>query len=91
SAGSRILCAGADYPTPWTRDAAINSWSAVSLLDPELAEATLREVTEVGARGPVVQQDDQLWDQLVWAIGARRHVEVTGDRQFAHWAAGVVE
>ncbi len=89
--GSRILCAGADYPTPWTRDAAINSWSAVSLIDPELAEATLREVTEAGEHGPVVQQDDQLWDQLVWAIGARCHVEATGDRRFARWAAGVVE
>jgi hypothetical protein len=89
--GTEILCAGGDYPSPWTRDAAINSWSAVSLLDPALAEATLREVTAPGEGGDVVQQDDQLWDQLVWAIGARRHVEITDDRDFARWAAGVVE
>lgn len=87
--GGRILCAGGGYPTPWTRDAAINCWSAASLLDPALAERTLREVTEPGERGEVVQQDDQRWDQAVWILGARRHAEITGDEGFRAWAHGV--
>ncbi|UFU06812.1 hypothetical protein [Ruania halotolerans] len=78
--------AGGGYPTPWTRDAAINSWSALSLLAPGLAEATLRAVTESTAAGPIVAQDDQWWDQAIWVLAAQRHASLTGDREFAHWA-----
>ncbi|UFU03236.1 hypothetical protein LQF12_01075 [Ruania suaedae] len=78
--------AGGGYPTPWTRDAAINSWSALSLLAPGLAESTLRAVTEDGDAGPIVAQDDQWWDQAIWVVAARRHVALTGDVDFAAWA-----
>ncbi|WP_420110559.1 hypothetical protein [Pseudactinotalea sp.] len=86
---TEVLCAGADYPTPWTRDAAINCWSAVSLLDPNLAERTLRAVCELTSSGEIIAQDDQGWDQVIWIHGARRHVQITGDHAFRRWAAGV--
>ncbi|WP_168217850.1 MGH1-like glycoside hydrolase domain-containing protein [Occultella kanbiaonis] len=84
--GGRFVRAGGDYPTPWTRDAAINSWSAVSLLAPDLAESTLRAVTESTDHGPIVAQDDQWWDQAIWILGAHRHVELSQDAEFARWA-----
>ena len=40
------LMAGADYPSPWTRDAAINVWFAEALLDPGTARNTLLGVLE---------------------------------------------
>ncbi len=83
--------AGGGYPTPWTRDAAINSWSALSLLAPGLADATLRAVTESSAAGPIVAQDDQWWDQAIWVVAARRHVALTGDLEFARWAYRVAQ
>ncbi|ROR73447.1 hypothetical protein [Bogoriella caseilytica] len=78
--------AGGGYPTPWTRDAAINSWSALSLLAPGLAEATLRAVIETGESGPLVAQDDQWWDQVIWILAAERHAAWTDDTEFARWA-----
>jgi hypothetical protein len=84
-----VVTAGGGYPTPWTRDASINAWSGVSLLDPPLAAATLRAVTQPGPEGDVVQQDNQLWDQVVWVVAAWRHVQVTGDLDWARWALGV--
>lgn len=89
--GGRFLCAGGGYPTPWTRDAAINAYSAASILDPALAESTLRAVTEPTPEGDVVQQDDQRWDQIIWVTAARRHVEATADLAFAAWASGVAD
>src|ERR1035437_10846000 len=40
-----ILAAGGDYGGEWTRDIAINSWNAVSLLRSEVAEKSLWCVT----------------------------------------------
>lgn len=34
----RLLKAGADYGGEWTRDISMNSWNAVSLLRPDIAE-----------------------------------------------------
>ncbi|HEY3559064.1 MAG TPA: hypothetical protein VGL05_16455 [Kribbella sp.] len=73
------LRAGGGYSDPWTRDAAINSWHAASLLAPEVAKHTLQKVCADG----LIAQDDQWWDQIIWIIGARQHHLVTGDTAFA--------
>ncbi|MEV0617730.1 glycosyl hydrolase family 65 protein [Nonomuraea sp. NPDC050404] len=73
-----LIRAGGGYPTPWTRDASINAWYAASLLSPGAARDTLMAVTE----DKLVQQDDQWWDQIIWAVAAWHHVLVTGDREF---------
>jgi glycogen debranching enzyme len=73
-----FLRAGGGYSDPWTRDAAINSWHAASLLSPEVAKYTLRKVCGAG----LIAQDNQWWDQIIWIIGARHHQLVTGDAEF---------
>jgi hypothetical protein len=83
------LRAGAGYAEPWTRDAAINSWLAASWLSPDVAAGTLRAVCEDGPDGPVIAQDDQWWDQVVWVAAAYRHYLLTGDREWLAWADGV--
>ncbi|VVJ22376.1 Uncharacterised protein [Amycolatopsis camponoti] len=78
-----IVRAGGGYGQPWTRDASINSWNATSLLAPALAENTLWAVVDKDAGGALrVQQDDQQWDQVVWATAAWHHYLVTGDGGF---------
>ncbi|WP_030904863.1 MGH1-like glycoside hydrolase domain-containing protein [Streptomyces sp. NRRL F-5126] len=88
-----LVRAGGGYPEPqrWTRDAAINAWSAVSLLGPSVGRNTLWSVVDPGKGddGPVVQQDNQWWDQIVWAVGAWNHYLVTGDHGFLEDAYGV--
>jgi glycogen debranching enzyme len=72
-----ILAAGGDYGGEWTRDIAINSWNAVSLLRPAVAERSLWSVT--------IHKDSighQYWDQMIWAIAALNHYKVTGDINF---------
>ena len=83
------LMAGADYPTQWTRDAAINVWFAEALLDPETARNTLLGVLEGREDGPVI--GGQYWDRIIWAIGAERLWEVTGDADFACLAYDVLQ
>ena len=88
--GDRFLRAGGGYEQPWTRDAAVNSWNAASLLAPDLARDTLWSVARPDERGePVVQRDNQWWDKVVWIVGAEHHVCVTGDRAFLTTAYGV--
>lgn len=78
-----FLRAGAEYPQPWTRDASVNSWNAASLLDPATAANTLWSVVRRQANGQLIlQQDNQLWDQVVWLTAAWNHYLVTGDRNF---------
>ncbi|NIK58421.1 MGH1-like glycoside hydrolase domain-containing protein [Kribbella shirazensis] len=79
ASGTAYLRAGGGYSDPWTRDAAINSWHAASLLAPNVAEHTLRKV----CAGGLVAQDNQWWDQIIWVIGARHHCLVTGDTAFS--------
>lgn len=86
---SQFLRAGGGYSEPWTRDAAINCWLAASWLTPQVAENTLRMVCEEGPGGPVVAQDNQWWDQVIWVAAAHRHTLLTGDRTFLEWAEGV--
>ena len=72
-----ILAAGGDYGGEWTRDIAINSWNAASLLIPKVAEKSLWSVT--------IHQDTighQYWDKIIWAIAAYHHYLVNGDKMF---------
>jgi len=72
-----ILAAGGDYGGEWTRDIAINSWNAASLLRPEVAERSLWSVT--------VDRDTighQYWDKIIWVIAAWQQYQVTGDQTF---------
>lgn len=39
-----VFCAGAGYRTPWTRDAAFNTWYAGALISPQTARNTLLSV-----------------------------------------------
>ncbi|WNV82951.1 ricin-type beta-trefoil lectin domain protein [Umezawaea sp. Da 62-37] len=78
-----FIRAGGGYEQPWTRDAAVNSWNAASLLSPEVARNTLWSVVRRQSNGQlIVNQDNQWWDQVVWLTAAWNHYQVTGDRAF---------
>ncbi|GJF31335.1 glycogen debranching protein [Kitasatospora sp. NE20-6] len=78
-----FIRAGGGYAQPWTRDAAVNSWNAASLLEPKAAANTLWAAVVRQPNGQlIVQQDNQLWDQVIWMTGAWNHYLVTGDRTF---------
>ncbi|SBN62429.1 hypothetical protein GA0004736_1331 [Curtobacterium sp. 9128] len=72
--------AGDGYVDPWTRDAALNSWGAASILRPDAARSTLLRVCETLPDGRrVIAQDEQWWDQVVWVLAARDLAVTTGD------------
>lgn len=90
--GKVFFRAGGDYPQPWTRDAAVNSWNAGSLIAPEIARDTLWSVTVRDKDGtPSVQRDNQWWDKVIWILGAWNHYLVTGDREFLADSYGVAK
>ena len=74
---NQILEAGAGYGGEWTRDCAMNSWNAASMLRPEVAENSLWSVTNDS-----LTIGHQYWDKIVWAIAAYNHYLVTGDEAF---------
>lgn len=83
--------AGGDYQTPWTRDAAINTWNAGRLLAPRVARNTLLAVCVNDKNGdPIIQPDDQKWDRIVWSVGAWQYYLATGDMEFLAIARGIV-
>ena len=84
----QCLMAGLEYANPWTRDAAINVWLAAAFLDPDLARNTLLSVLEERDGGPVI--GGQYWDRIIWALGAERLWDVTGDSEFVRLAYGAV-
>ena len=87
-----MMRAGGSYQTPWTRDAAINTWAAGRLLEPEVAKNTLYAVCVKDENGlPIIQPDDQRWDRVVWCVGAWQYFLATGDREFLAVARGIVE
>ena len=58
------------YDRPWTRDAAINSWNALSFIWPDLAEETLTAVlTDDQQTG--LRIGGQYWDAIIWAQAAQ--------------------
>lgn len=84
---AKVFRAGGDYPAQWTRDASINSWNAGSRISPQVARDTLIAVCEKLPRGGyIVQQDNQWWDQIVWAVAADNHRVLTDDRDFLDFA-----
>ena len=87
-----MMRAGGSYQTPWTRDAAINTWCAGRLLEPKVAKNTLYAVCVKDADGnPIIQPDDQRWDRCVWCVGAWQYYLATGDMEFLAVARGIVE
>lgn len=87
-----MMRAGGSYQTPWTRDAAINTWAAGRLLEPEVAKNTLYAVCVKDENGlPIIQPDDQRWDRCVWCVGAWQYFLATGDMEFLTVARGIVE
>ncbi len=82
------LMAGADYPAPWTRDAAINVWFAEAFLNPETARSTLLSVLEEQDGLPVIS--GQYWDRIIWALGAECLWDLTKAPDFARFARDVL-
>ncbi len=77
--------AGAAYTPPqrWTRDNAVNSWNAISLLGPVVAANTLWAATTRQSDGSLILlQDTQWWDHIIWVAAAWNHYAITGDRAF---------
>ena len=77
-----MIRAGGGYPTPWTRDAAINTMNAACFLEPEVAKNTLWAVCERVEDKLCFQMDKQSWDKIVWATGAWYYYCATGDLEF---------
>ncbi len=82
------LMAGMEYATPWTRDAAINVYFALALVDAEVARNTLLSVLEEKDGEAVI--GGQYWDRIIWALGAERLFDVTGDMDFARLAFSAI-
>lgn len=73
-----LIKAGGTYGGEWTRDIAINSWNAASLISPDAAQYSLWSVTtnnkaEIG---------HQYWDQIIWTIAAYDYYLTNNDRVF---------
>lgn len=77
-----MMRAGGTYPTPWTRDAAVNTMNAACFLEPEVAKNTLWAVCERVDGKLCFQMDNQSWDKIVWATGAWKYYLAAGDRDF---------
>jgi hypothetical protein len=81
-----LSIAGQGYPLPqrWTRDSAVNTWNAISLIAPVVGRNTLWAVVDLQSDGsPIVQQNDgEWWDQIVWVVSAWNHFLITGDTDF---------
>ncbi len=84
-----VILAGLDYGTPWTRDAAINTWNGAGLLFPDVTRDTLLSVLE--RRDGKVYIGGQYWDCIVWAIGAWSQYLYTGDKAFLSTAFDAVK
>ena len=87
-----MVRAGGCYKTPWTRDASINTWQAMNFINPEVSRTTLFAVCNLNEKGEVIiEPDSQVWDQIVWAIGAYNYYLVTGDEEFIAIAHGIIK
>ena len=83
-----VVLAGLDYDTPWTRDAAINTWNAAGLLSPQVTQSTLLAVLE--RVDGAVRIGGQYWDAVIWTIGAWAQYLYTGDKAFLALALDAV-
>lgn len=89
-AGPRpVVIAGLDYTTPWTRDAAINSWFAATLLAPDVARNTLLSV--LANESGRLEIGGEYWDCVIWAWGAwNQSLATPDDREFLELAFAAV-
>lgn len=79
-----VFIAGLRYFSPWTRDAAINTWNGGGLVAPEVALNTLKSVMGKDENGYFI--DGEYWDRIIWTIGAWWYYIYTGDREFLKMA-----
>ena len=87
-----VICAGEQYRTPWTRDAAFNTWYAGAILAPETAKNTLLSVlTEQNHKIMIDEDSGQYWDMIIWAWGAWNYYLATLDRDFLQIALPAIE
>lgn len=93
NADAPVLNAGLDYPTPWTRDAAINTWNGVGLFAPEITKNTLLSALEKKDSQIILRDeyDTQYWDAMIWSVGAWSQFLYTGDKQFLQIAFDVIK
>lgn len=75
-----VMMAGAGYTTPWTRDAAINTWNCGGLIIPEVAKNTLMSVLRK-EKGKIIA-GGEYWDAIIWVKGAYEYYLYTGDEDF---------
>lgn len=83
------IIAGLGYVTPWTRDAAINTWNAGGLLFPDIAKNTLKSVITEFDDG--LRIDGEYWDAIIWATGAWWEYLYTGDKEFLKTALTAIK
>lgn len=78
------VMAGLRYNTPWTRDAAINSWNSLAITEPEAAKNTLLAVTDEDDCGKtcIGVGFGQYWDSMIWTIGAYEYAIINQDYEF---------
>lgn len=75
-----VIIAGLGYVSPWTRDAAINTWNAGGLICPEIALNTLNSVLDKDDKGYFI--DGEYWDRIIWTQGAWQQYLYTGNKEF---------
>lgn len=73
-----VIIAGLGYETPWTRDAAINTWNAGGMICPEVSLNTLKSVLTTCENGYRI--DGEYWDAIIWTTGAWNQYLYTGDK-----------
>lgn len=79
-----VIIAGLGYVTPWTRDAAINTWNAGGMICPEICLNTLKSVLEKVVDGYKI--GGEYWDAIIWTTGAWNQYLYTGDLEFLKMA-----
>ncbi len=84
-----VFIAGLRYYSPWTRDAAINTWNACGLIAPDIALNTMKSVIGKDEKGYFI--DGEYWDRIIWTIGAWWQYIYTGDCEFLSIAYEAVE
>ncbi len=84
-----VIIAGLGYVSPWTRDAAINTWNAGGLVCPDVALNTLKSVLIPYKDGYRI--GGEYWDAIIWVTGAWYYYLYTGDTEFLKLAHNATE
>ena len=75
-----VIIAGLGYVSPWTRDAAINTWNAGGLICPEIVLNALNSVLNKDDKGYFI--DGEYWNRIIWTQGAWQQYLYTGNKEF---------